>query len=444
MAEQRGAQVAEARPKRKKINKNKKKNWVKYSDVTDVEEFLEDVRLQERTTGGLVKDQPDASIFFLDTKNKPKDQNSNKGRDRPLKIDLILQPSSGVDTPLNLSVQQVPGARRARRRVARCERYGPNSGADARAERLLLARARAARKRASAPPEPGKAERPFYDLWDTNGPLGKELQGQDDWFLEQTKRKRVKPHILMLEKPSRVPAVEAPLPGLSYNPAYEDHQMLLLDAHAVEVKKLREQRKLERQLRYPAGQERPTQASLFKEICEGLFEESEGEEEAEKADVEEGAKKVSVRAVSRLDKKTPQQRRREKAAKDQERRRKAEKVARVRGLEAQQLRRVRKEVHARQAELARRKLHRQEKRLRNINKPKRLGRLKYAEPDVDLKLSDELVGTLRELKPEGSLLMDRFKSFHKRNMLEPRERAKFKRKHKVKYQEKRAFREITL
>uniref|UniRef100_S4R8Y5 Ribosome biogenesis protein NOP53 n=1 Tax=Petromyzon marinus TaxID=7757 RepID=S4R8Y5_PETMA len=269
MAEQRGAQVAEARPKRKKMNKNKKKNWVKCSDVTDVEEFLEDVRLQERTTGGLVKDQPDASIFFFDTKNKskvlttflpPTDRNSNKGRqDRPLKIDLILQPSSGVDTPLNLSVQQVPGARRARRRVARCERYGPNSGADARAERLLLARARAARKRASAPPEPGKAERPFYDLWDRNGPLGKELQGQDDWFLEQTKRKRVKPHILMLEKPSRVPAVEAPLPGLSYNPAYEDHQMLLLDAHAVEVKKLREQKKLERRLRFPAGQERPTQ-----------------------------------------------------------------------------------------------------------------------------------------------------------------------------------------
>lgn len=37
--------------RRKRISKNKKKNWKKYSDVQDVEEFLEDVRLQERATG---------------------------------------------------------------------------------------------------------------------------------------------------------------------------------------------------------------------------------------------------------------------------------------------------------------------------------------------------------------------------------------------------------
>lgn len=37
--------------RRKRVNKNKKKNWNKHSDINDVEEFLEDVRLQERTTG---------------------------------------------------------------------------------------------------------------------------------------------------------------------------------------------------------------------------------------------------------------------------------------------------------------------------------------------------------------------------------------------------------
>ncbi|GCC41989.1 hypothetical protein chiPu_0026409, partial [Chiloscyllium punctatum] len=45
--------------------------------------------------------------------------------------------------------------------------------------------------------------------------------------------------------------------------------------------------------------------------------------------------------------------------------------------------------------------------------------------------------------PEGSILADRFKSFQKRNLIEPRIRAKFKRKHKLKYVEKRAFREVT-
>lgn len=37
--------------RRKRVNKNKKKNWNKYSDIQDVEEFLDDVRLQERATG---------------------------------------------------------------------------------------------------------------------------------------------------------------------------------------------------------------------------------------------------------------------------------------------------------------------------------------------------------------------------------------------------------
>ena len=35
--------------KRKRVNKTRKKAWARHSDITDVEEFLEDKRLQERT-----------------------------------------------------------------------------------------------------------------------------------------------------------------------------------------------------------------------------------------------------------------------------------------------------------------------------------------------------------------------------------------------------------
>lgn len=37
--------------RRKRVNKNKKKNWNKFRDIKDVEEFLDDVQLQERATG---------------------------------------------------------------------------------------------------------------------------------------------------------------------------------------------------------------------------------------------------------------------------------------------------------------------------------------------------------------------------------------------------------
>ncbi|KAM6226039.1 ribosome biogenesis protein NOP53 [Porphyrio hochstetteri] len=75
--------------------------------------------------------------------------------------------------------------------------------------------------------------------------------------------------------------------------------------------------------------------------------------------------------------------------------------------------------------------------------PRRLGRLRYEDPCLEVQLSDELPDCLRTLKPEGSVLRDRFKSLQKRNLIEPRERAKFKRRYRVKYVEKRAFREVT-
>ncbi|XP_024117231.1 ribosome biogenesis protein NOP53-like [Oryzias melastigma] len=68
---------------------------------------------------------------------------------------------------------------------------------------------------------------------------------------------------------------------------------------------------------------------------------------------------------------------------------------------------------------------------------------RFQAQDLEVQLSDELAASLRQLKPEGSILKDRFKSLQKRNLIEPRERAKFKRRLKVKYVEKRAFRQIT-
>ncbi|MEQ2288843.1 nucleolar protein, partial [Ameca splendens] len=79
----------------------------------------------------------------------------------------------------------------------------------------------------------------------------------------------------------------------------------------------------------------------------------------------------------------------------------------------------------------------------NTSRGRHPGGIRFQAPDLDVQLSDELAGSLRQLKPEGSILKDRFKSLQKRNLIEPRERAKFKRKLKVKYVEKRAFKEIT-
>ncbi|XP_057281244.1 ribosome biogenesis protein NOP53 [Pezoporus wallicus] len=108
------------------------------------------------------------------------------------------------------------------------------------------------------------------------------------------------------------------------------------------------------------------------------------------------------------------------------------------------LRALRRQVARREAELRRRRALRAAARAAGRARPRRVGRLRYQEPALDVQLSHELPESLRVLKPEGSILRDRFKSFQKRNMIEPRERAKFKRRYRLKYVEKRAFRAVTL
>jgi nucleolar protein 53 len=51
-----------------------------------------------------------------------------------------------------------------------------------------------------------------------------------------------------LYKQSLIAHVETPHPGSSYNPDYDDHQALLLKAHLVELKKLKDDQKLMRRL----------------------------------------------------------------------------------------------------------------------------------------------------------------------------------------------------
>ncbi|KAK7089937.1 hypothetical protein V1264_009813 [Littorina saxatilis] len=65
------------------------------------------------------------------------------------------------------------------------------------------------------------------------------------------------------------------------------------------------------------------------------------------------------------------------------------------------------------------------------------------EPEMELKLSSELVPNLRSVKPEGNLLEDRYRSMQMRNLVEPRAKVNKKKTKKKKF-EKKSFREITV
>lgn len=78
---------------------------------------------------------------------------------------------------------------------------------------------------------------------------------------------------------------------------------------------------------------------------------------------------------------------------------------------------IRAEVKEEAEELNEVKKRRKAKAERKKFEPKRLGRHKFVEPDVDVNMPEDLAGNLRNVKPESNLLTDRFKLLQKRNIL---------------------------
>uniref|UniRef100_A0A8D1N616 Ribosome biogenesis protein NOP53 n=1 Tax=Sus scrofa TaxID=9823 RepID=A0A8D1N616_PIG len=477
--------------RRRRGPRNKKRGWRRLAQEPlglEVDQFLEDVRLQERTSGGLISEAPDEKLFFVDTGSKNKELNRKRTRSqkrslllkKPLRIDLVLENTSKVPAPKDVLAHQVPNAKKLRRKEQLWEKLAKQGELPREVRRAQARLLNPPAARAKPGPQDA-AGRPFYDLWAKDNPLDGPLEGQDAFFLEQTKKKGVKRPQHLHTKPSQAPAVEVTPAGASYNPSFEDHQTLLRAAHEVELQRQKEVEKLERQLALPPAEQAATQVSAgppsacppclllprsltsslvplpqesaFQEMCQGLLEESDGEGEPAEGqdrgleaggDQAEGAEASPAVRLASLEKKTEQQRRREKAARMLRAQQAAVRAARLRHQELFRLRGIKAQVARRLAELARRRERRQAQRLVEADKPRRLGRLKYQDPDIDVQLSSELSDSLRTLKPEGNILRDRFKSFQRRNMIEPRERAKFKRKYKVKLVEKRAFREIQL
>ncbi|TNN38670.1 Glioma tumor suppressor candidate region gene 2 protein [Liparis tanakae] len=428
-------------PRKKRLNKNKKKSWNKYSDINDVDEFLQDIRHQERTTGGLLSEKSDESLFFLDVRPKtpqlaavePVEEKTGRRKTaRPLRIDLILQLDSKVLPPKDVLAYQRPNAKKLRRIAQKGEKL-KGKGVVTRRQKRLMVRPKLDDTAKKAALEPNNnPQRDYYDIW-----RQESTSTADPWFLEQTGKMRVKRPDRLNEKPSVLPAVEVIAAGGSYNPDFFSHQALLQVAHEVEVKKQKEADKLVKRLAVKK-ENFATEETIMTEQVEGLVEEDDEENANEEEEEDESAGGIVV-AV----KKTEKQRRKERAEILKAQRRRAQRVKSDNQQQLFQLRSIKTSIKQQEADTKTKQTQRKSNQEAQKSQPRRLGKLKFEPQDMEVQLSDELAGSLRQLKPEGSVLKDRFKSLQKRNLIEPRDRAKFKRRLKVKYQEKRAFRAIT-
>uniref|UniRef100_A0A8U7N507 Ribosome biogenesis protein NOP53 n=1 Tax=Corvus moneduloides TaxID=1196302 RepID=A0A8U7N507_CORMO len=401
---------AAASRRRARGPRNRKKGWKRWSGPEaqlgrEIGDFLEDVGLQERA-------------FPL--------------RDPPTFGGLI----SGVVSPsdpspfCSICAHQTPNGRKEKRRQEFWEKKA-EKGIFPRGERRLRARlSRGGAPTPQKPPELGRSDpqRSFYDIWGEHNPLDAPLAGQDPWYLQQTKKMRVQRPARLQAKPSPLPPVEVIGQGGSYNPPFQEHQVWGPGGSQEGLGGLRGH------LGDTGGDVGgPREVwEAFKEVWGGPGEVWETQKGLRDPGgiwgVPEGGRQDSGPGCDGMAAPQAAGRARSRLASQ-----------RLQGLF--RLRSLRRALLQRDSELRRRRLLRERRRLQRETAPRRLGRLRAPrKPQESLKIK---LGNIPKFQPEGNVLRDRFKSLQRRNMIEPRERAKFKRRYRVKYVEKRAFREVT-
>lgn len=246
--------------KRKRLSKNKKKSW-KHSDVKDVEEHLDDVRFEERI-GWSATGKADDSLFFVDKTQIDKRRPAKTAvKEAKAKYYRHLEPSQFPEP--------VTKPRRARK---------PPSEEKAKEldKQLLAKRAKRKARLREVPKEVPKAKQhwaPEYDMW---GGANQQDDGYVKDMIEfhdsQTRNKKIQVPKIRYQKSSKLPAVEVPHPGSSYNPVYEDYQDLVSKANVIEERKKKEEEHLDRVLTkmFPTKAQAPTQESWIVEMSQGL------------------------------------------------------------------------------------------------------------------------------------------------------------------------------
>ncbi|KZT32571.1 hypothetical protein SISSUDRAFT_1066822 [Sistotremastrum suecicum HHB10207 ss-3] len=258
-------------------------------------------------------------------------------------------------------------------------------------------------------------------------------------------------HTSKMPKPLRsthssitLPPIPKPHEGTSYNPPVQSHQELLDEAVRREEERLKEVEKWKHVKERMEEARRDVGEGDVDGGAEGMKVDVPGEggdeEDEDEEEEEEEGEKVEKSTPAR---KTKQQRRKAAKALAEKRAKLAEAAKRRQLSHLSSLKALRRSLTSTTASST---LDRQKKEEAKKEKMKeglggtRVGKYVVGEGGVDVLVGEELVESLRELKPEGNLFKDRYLSMQQRALIEPRVRVIPKKgKKKVKDYEKHAW-----
>ncbi|KAI3613772.1 hypothetical protein WG66_013501 [Moniliophthora roreri] len=409
-----GAPSQRSQPSRKG-----KRAWRKNVDLDNVEEGLEEIRTQERVLGKSLQATADSDLFQIDTEGDDNIRKSLTKFSSQLTSAKILARRSAV--PAVYSRANSTNSASKRRAVSQADK-----------DRLL----RQAKKPRKGPfgavideqddqwggaRTTGLSEAVTnsgqYDPWSsTSAPEKKVLP--DDFGIESVEKPAPKPPKNTLPDPRKhiqLSAVPVPHAGMSYNPPVNAHQELLLQAHSIEEKRVKELEKTKE------IKERMERSRALEEIgADGDVPPGMTVDEPREADEEQEPSEAITKNMPQ--RKTKAQRR--KAAKIlEEKRILAERAAKKRMysiLSSTSSKLLRKSSLPSTQEVEERRRRLLESKLKNGLSGRRIGKHKVPEGQIDVQLGEELSESLRGLKVEGNLFRDRFLNLQQRALIEPR------------------------
>nr|BAN20528.1 conserved hypothetical protein [Riptortus pedestris] len=423
--------VEKSTKKKKKISKKNKKSWAKHIDNKDVEEFLDQQRLQERL-GGPFSEKKDTELFVIDdvgSEKKSQKKLSKKERARlPLKCYGNLVNNCKIPDPVGRRTRvKTKEERKCRIRKSIEEAQRKNGIIPHKVLQSYQDRIFTLRKKKSEPKELIFEK----DVWEED----KGVFGDADtaWLKTETIRHhagtlKVSVPKDITKKKSVLPAVEPPHPGMSYNPTLKAHQDLLNIVAEKELEKVKEEAHIDR-----------VTTQMFKKVtrqqkeAEWIEEMSQGLETVKDENEEPATGPLSYNPpTSFLNKKTLKQRRKQKEQKEAALARKYAKMEKKKKADISKMRFILKDIDDKEKKEELAAQIRKKKEELKVFQTKRLAAKKFVEADLEFNRKSELKGNLRSIKTGGNLLADRFYSLQKRNILAPSSKVTKFKKTKVK------------
>lgn len=422
--------------KKKRVSKKNKKAWGKYCDIRDVEEFLEDQRLEERL--GKFETKPDSDLFVVDIAGESKDDIEIEEK-KPLSAKLqkrakLKELPKCFEVLLPASKVQDPNAKRNRvnpigTKPTALSKLTEQRKTKKKMYEKKLEEAKKNRKIAIDKKRRAKKVRQNFDLdlWEKDSLETKGIpETLCDEFISPeaqlhnvltTQRLRPKPPVS--KTVATRPAVEAPHPGVSYNPSYKEHQELLQEVGKHEQKMMKREAHLLRvttgMFRKVTQQEKENQWK--EEMSAGLPQPHNPANDPE-ADSETDNEYKSINPPVKNKKKDHKARRKQREQIEEKERLKREKIEKKKITDLYKLRKLQSSISKTEEEQGVERTKRAERRAviaatalptLNAHKTPR-SEPEYVDPAT-------LSGDLRNIKSNSNLLRDRYESLQRRGAL---------------------------